>query len=331
MRASIRLAVALATLSLAAPARAAGVTPSGATPAQREEAQSHFARAHDLYVARKLDLAHDEFEKSYAIVASPNSLLFVARSDRDRGKLVAAYAEYGRTVAEATEHASDDPRYAKTADAAREERDALASQIAFVTIAIDRATPETTVTIGSERFGHAQWGEAVPIAPGDTDVVVTTPGKADAHQRVTLAAGERRTLALDAGPDTVAAAPPPMTAPPKPAEAPDDVRSRSATRTYAYVAAGIGGVGLATFAVFGLMSSSTYSDLQSQCHGPCSPAQSDEISKGKTQQTIADVGLGVGLVGAAAAVGLFVMSLPSKSESVSIVAGPTWAGVRGAF
>ncbi len=81
------------------------------------------------------------------------------------------------------------------------------------------------------------------------------------------------------------------------------------------------------------MSNSTYSDLQAQCHGPCSSGagNQDEINRGKTEQTVADVGLVVGLVGAAAAVTLFVMSLPTKSDKVSAVVGPTWIGVKGEF
>jgi hypothetical protein len=337
MRTPIRLSFSLAiAIALAAPsAFAAGVTPNDASNVQREEAQTRFAHARELFAAKKFDEAHDEFEKSYAIVASPNALLFVARSDRERGKLVAAYAGFGRTAAEAKEHAADDPRYAKTAEAATEERDALAPQLGFVTIAVDRATPETSVTIGTLKLGKAEWGEAVPMMPGTNDVVIVTPGKANAHQMVTIAAGDRKTLALDAGPDvaqpaqpqTVAEAPKPHVQSPE-----EEAASRGRTRTLAYGAAAVGGVGIVTFAVFGLMSNATYNDLTTQCHGPCPTGYgASEVSKGKTQQTVADVGLAVGLVGVAAAVGLFVMSLPTKSDNVAIVAGPTWMGVKGEF
>jgi hypothetical protein len=328
------VAFALATTTMASPVLASGVTPKDATPLQREEAQTRFGHARDLYAAKKLDEAHDEFEKSYAIVASPNALLFVARCDRDRGRLVAAYAEYGRTAAEAKEHAADDPRYAKTAEAANDERDALTPQLGFVTISVDRASPETTVTIGTETFGRAEWGEPVPVMPGATDVTIATPGKPSAHQSLTLVAGERKTLSLDAGPDVArptaeATHEAPQSDGQTSAEA---AASRHEMRSFAYGATIVGGVGVATFAVFGLMTNATYDDLQSQCHGPC-PAGvgGSEISKGKTQQTVADVGLAVGLVGAAAAVTLFVLSLPTKSDIVALVAGPTWMGARGEF
>ncbi len=331
---SVALATALLTLDPSS-VFAAGVTPNDATPVQREEAQNRFAHGRDLYAAKKFDEAHDEFEKSYAIVASPNALFFLARSDRERGKLVAAYVEYGRTAAEAKEHAADDPRYAKTAEAATEERDAIAPQLGFVTIAVDRATPETSVTIGGEKLGKAAWGEALPVMPGTSDVVIITPGKPNVHQMITVAAGDRKTLALDAGPDvaTPQAKAAPEALQPAHVQTPEEeAASRAKLRTFAYGAAVAGGVGFVTFAVFGLMSNATYNDLQNQCHGPCPAGYgASEVSKGKTQQTVADIGLAVGLVGAAATVGLFVMSLPTKSENVSLVAGPTWMGLKGEF
>ena len=56
---------------------------------------------------------------------------------------VAAYEEFGRAATEAKEHAAGDPRYAKTAEAAERERDALAPKLGFVTVTVQNSTPET--------------------------------------------------------------------------------------------------------------------------------------------------------------------------------------------
>ena len=49
------------------------------------------------------------------------------------------------------------------------------------------------------------------------------------------------------------------------------------------------------------MARSTYNDSNSACHGgPCPSDKDGEISSGKTQQTVANVALAVGVVGAAA-------------------------------
>jgi hypothetical protein len=331
--ASSLLTVFLAASSASA---ATGVTPSDATPVQREEAQSHFAKGRDLYTARKFDEAAAEFEKSYAIVASPNALFFLARCDRERGKLVAAYAELGRTAAEAREHASEDPRYAKTAQAASDERDAVEKSLGFVTVTLTGGNADTSVTIAGAKLPRAALGDPIPLMPGTTDVAIETPGKPPIHQSVSVFGGEKKSVTLDAGVvDTAAPAEPTVAAPPPPAvdHAGEAAASRAHLRTASYVSAGVTVAGFATFAVLGVLSNNTYNDLQSQCHGPC-PAGSgheDEISRGKTEQTVADVGFVVGAVAAATAVTLFVMSLPTKSDRVSFVVGPTSAGVSGEF
>ncbi len=337
----LRSLTILLVLSAAASAEAgAGVTPSDATPVQREEAQTHFARGRDLYAAKKYDEAAAEFEKSYAIVGSPNALFFLARCDRERGKLVAAYAELGRTAAEAREHASEDPRYAKTAQAASEERDAIAPQLGFVTVSVTGGTAETSVTIAGARFPRAALGEPLPVMPGSTEVVVETPGKPPLRRMVAVFGGEKKSVTLDAGAAEPAINPQPGVAPPlpplplHPASLEEEAAGRARLRTWSYVSAGAAVVGLATFAVAGTMSNAAYSDLQAQCHGPCpsgNAGNQDEIARGKTEQTAADVGLVVGLVGAAAAVTLFVMSLPVKSDRVTAAFGPTWVGVKGEF
>ena len=89
--------------------------------------------------------------------------------------------------------------------------------------------------------------------------------------------------------------------------------------------------GLLTFTIAGLMAHSTYGDLQNSCGGGCPPSKEGEISSGKTQQTLANVGLVVGLVGVAAGATLFVLSLhhDAPGPSAAVVVGPAWLGVRG--
>jgi hypothetical protein len=331
---ALGLTIALTAL----PAAAAGVAPSEATPVQREEAQSHFAKGHDLFTAKKLDDAAAEFDKSYAIVASPNALLFLARCDRERGKLLTAYAEFGRTAAEAKEHATEDARYAKTAEAALEERDAMAPQLGFVTVSVTGGGPETTVTVAGAKFPRSALGEAFPVMPGSSEVIVETPGKAPLHQTLSVFGGEKKTVTFDAG--SAPAVAPSAEARPAPAEPPphvmtpeEEAASRARIRTISYVAGGAAIVGFVTLAVAGIASNNTYSNLQNECHGACAPGSGhdSEISQGSTEQTIADVGLVVGLVGATAAVTLFVMSLPPKNDRVSVTVGPRWVGIQGEF
>jgi hypothetical protein len=327
------LAAAFFALALLAPAtaRAAGVDPDAATPVQREQAQARFARGRQLFNERKYQEALGEFQGSHDIVASPNARLYMAHCYRELGKLVAAYEEFGRAATEAREHALGDPRYVKTAESSAHERDDLAPKLGFVTVTVQNATPATTLTIGGDEIKTAAWSEAAPVLPGTTDLVASTPGSAPVHLSVTIAAGERKTVTLDAG------VPPPAEPPTAPIAAPAPPAgegARSTLRTLAYVGGGVGVVGLATFAISGLMAKSTYDSLESQCHGPCTSNESSQVSSGETKQTIANVGLVVGAIGVVAGVTLFVISAPSAkpdAPAAAVVGGPGWLGLRGSF
>jgi len=126
--ASSMLAVSLLTASAAL---ADGVLPDVATPVQREQAQSRFAKGRDLMAKKQYDDALVEFRASHDIVASPNTRLEIARCLRTAGKLVAAYAELGRTAIEAKELLGQDNRYQRAYDAATDERKEIEPKLGF--------------------------------------------------------------------------------------------------------------------------------------------------------------------------------------------------------
>jgi hypothetical protein len=326
------LAVSLCSTSTTI-ALADGVLPGAATPVQREQAQERFARAKDFMAKKDYAGALTEFRASHEIVASPNTRLEISRCLRGTGKLVAAYAEYGRTAVEAKELLPQDNRYQKAYDAATAERAELEQKLGFVSLSVENATDATTVTVGGEEIRRAAWSEPAPVAPGATDVVVNTPGHEPATRTVTLAAGQKTTLTIDAmaGEPTPAAAPPPA---PEPAPAVDTGSSRTSLRPWAYVAGGVGAAGLVTFGIFAVMAKSTYDDLNTACNGgPCPASKNGEISSGKTQQTVANIGLGVGIVGVAVGATLFVLSMPKSTpdSGAALVVTPTGLRVDGYF
>jgi hypothetical protein len=310
-------------------AHAAGVEPSKATPAQREEAQAHFLKGRDLYNAKSYDGALTELNASLDVVASPNTRLYVARCLRDMGRTAAAYAELGRTVADAKQVAGEDNKYEKTAQAATEERAQLASKLGFVDLRVTHAAPETTVKVGTDEARRGPWDEPVVVQPGTVEVVVETPGRAPIRQQVEVAVGQHQSMAVDAAADGAAPAP----------VAHEEPAPQPTLRPLFYATAGLAVVGLATFVIAGSMSNSTFSKLEDSCGaGPCPPGHEDDISSGKTQQTFANIGLAVFAVSAAASVTLFVVGSPKKAAATAaapatarLTAGPSFVGLQGAF
>jgi hypothetical protein len=327
------LALAAALACASGHAYADGVAPNTATPVQREQAQTRFARGRELFSQSQFAAALEAFRGSMEIVSSPNARLYIARCLREMGNLGVAYNEFVRAVAEARDAAREDPKYQKTAEAAEEERKALAAKVGFVSVVVAHGADNTVMRVAGEEIPRARWNEPIAVAAGRAEVSVETPSKPPQTLAVDVTAGQTRTLNFDAeGTTPVAQPPPPPPPPPPPAE--DDDSGRKSARTAAFVAAGVGVVGLATFAIFGAMSNSKYNDLKSACNGgPCPASRQGDIDTGKRDQRIANVALVFGVLGAGAAVTLFILSQPKKSQApaAALVVGPLELGLRGAF
>ena len=324
-------ALAAFVLAQASPARADGVLPAAATAVQREQAQSRFVRGKDLMARQSYDAALVEFRASHDIVSSPNTRLELARCLLAMGKLVDAYAELGRTAIEAKELRAEDNRYQRAYEAASSERAQLQQKLGFVTLAIQNASDDTKLTMGGEELRRAAWTEPAPALAGTTEVVVTTPGHVPVTRSVTLAAGASTTLTLDARSGASSDPEPPVAFEPLPVTR--TVHGPS-LRTWAYVSGGVGGVGLGAFVLFGELARSKYDQLQTDCADrPCPTSQAGAISGGKTDQTIANVGLVVGILGAAASTTLFVLSRKraDAAPAAALVVAPSWIGLRGSL
>lgn len=315
------LAVCLAAcLSSPSIALADGARPADATQDQRDKAQEAFVRGRDLYLQKKYNEARAAFAESLEHVASPNARLYLARAERDAGHLVDAHRAYGRAIDEAKAAAAANPSYEQAATAAAEERAEIEPKLAFVTV---EAPGARTVTVGGDPRARA--GESVAVMPGRVEIIARGDGAQIARSSVELAGGERKTV-------TLALAPTAAPATSDPADGDKKAAGGGPLRTAAYVSGGVGVAGLATFAVLGLMSQSTHSDLERACGaGPCPPDRADDISAGRTEQTLANVGLVIGALGVAGGVTLFVLSMPKSSTQAHVRAAPGWLGVRGTF
>src|SRR5438045_289387 len=103
---AVSLAVAVGTTPLVV--HAVGVEPSKATSIQIEQARTRFLKGKTLFAQKKYDEALVEFRASLEIVNSPNTSLYVARTLREKGNLVEAYVEFGRTEVAANELSVED-------------------------------------------------------------------------------------------------------------------------------------------------------------------------------------------------------------------------------
>jgi hypothetical protein len=346
------LAAASVLLS-ATPAAAAGVSPVDATAEQKRLATEHFFAGKRAFESRDFAASIAELTASIDVVDSPNTRLELARALRDAGRFDEAWLEYGQAIDVGTQLSPQEPRYGKTAEVAGTERVDVERRIAFVAITVAQAPIDAVLKVASRVVPARAWGAPVAVLPGAVDVVLEdSRGTELARSRSIVALGAVASVSLDAraargnapaetdarpgGAEALSAAEasrsPPLAEIALPAR-----HEPSRLRPFAYVAAGVGVAGLATFAIFGLLSNATYADLKSACPRGCPPGKQSEIDTGVLQQTVANVGLGVGIAGLATGAILFLLAPRASSTATADAAGPTlvvapgYLGVRGSL
>lgn len=355
---SAAVSIALSAALTFAHAPRVWAQPAGAPPAAAPDqamvavATASFKKGTALFQQKRFPLALAEFQKSYDTVASPNSLLYVARCQAELGQVKDAYRTFSRVIAEAEARLPAEAKYAPTRDSAKTEQDELAKKVALLTINIANADPDSRVKVGGGAVPSSDWGKPIPMDPGGVEVVLEHPTRTPITQTLTLEIGKSEVVNLDAVP--AEAAPPPVTPPPA---AEEDGGGVSPLVPIGIGVAGVGVVGFVIFAVAGSSANSTYDELttlcggESACPGSVDAGQVTELQdSGQSSQTLANIGLIVGAVGVAAGATLIVLGVTSdggdESElasqpprprpgpfapEASVAVAPGWAGLRGKF
>lgn len=321
----------------AAPAPAEPTTGDGASPLDASEdqvqrAQDHFLKGKELFDDGKFEEALAEFSMSRAAVASPNTLLYVARCQVSLDRLQEAYATFTHVIAEGTKLGESESRYQRAAESAEHERAQLASSLGLLRLKVRNAAEGTEVWLNGQLLPREEWTELVPVLPGTLEIEIRTPDRSPQTHAGRIQPDETLELSFDVSKAESTAPPPPAPKPQPRVQATQQLEAPQDMSTYAWIAGGVGVAGLATFGVFGAMASKTHGDLEDKCgSGPCPTDESDLISKGKQRQTIANIGLIVGAVGVAASATLFVLDSSGNSEEpvAELLVGPSWVGVRG--
>jgi hypothetical protein len=187
---------------------------------------------------------------------------------------------------------------------------------------------EARVSIDGAETSTTLDGTSVAVDPGTHEIVVEPKGEAKLTQKVVVARGEKnRVVAF-----TVAVPEPAKKdqPPPPPPEAP----ASSGPPTWAFVAAGVGVVGLAGFTVFGLAGRAKVNDLESR---GCEPRCPDsDVRDAKTKFLIGDISLAVGVVSLGLATYGFLSGKsdrekPATQAHFGVAPGLAWAGIGGVF
>ncbi len=327
--------VAVALLLCAGAALAAGTPVDLASKEQLEAAQKTYAVADDLFDAKRYKEAITAFRASHDIVASPNSRLMIARSYVELGRITEAWREYQAGLAEAAESATRKKKYAKTRDAIQAEIDDLEQKIARVTVSLENAPPGTKVSVGGVDI--RDWTAPVVVAAGQVEIVATAPGGDERRNSVTTTAGQTENLTLTfEAPEAAEPVPPPVAEPEPAPPSAELTTSGIPLRTWGYVAGGVGIAGFATFGAFGALNNSKFDDVEKRCTNDVCPEDvRSDVDTGKRYQLLANIGLGIGVVGIGVGTALFVIGGKEKSTArqrrPTVSIGPGSVRVSGSF
>jgi hypothetical protein len=317
-----RVLLAAALMTVCAPASVVAKAP---------DAVQQFASAQKLYDSGDYAAALPLFRKVLAHSGSPNARLYVARCLRELGRLPEAFEQMDTTQRDAALRAQTEPKYAQTRDASAAERAILESRIGRLIIAVANPPPDVQVTLNDQVLPAERLGSATTVNPGTMRLTIEAPGMEKIQRRVSIAAGETKTVALTL--QAVDNDPPP----PPPATSQPDVPQQSggAVRTVGFVVAGLGVASLAAAGVSWFASDQKFSSAGEECGSPCSSEKLNEI-KGSvnTLDTIATATLIGGVVGTVAGTAMIMFGGPSTAPTtatLSVSPGLAMIGCTGSF
>jgi hypothetical protein len=293
--------------------------------------------------AGKCPEAIEKLSRAEALYHAPTILGRLGECQVTVGQIVLGTENLNRVVRE--QLPANAPKAFKSAqERAAKVLETALPRIAYLTVIVEPHEAKASVSVGGTVVPSALIGAERPTDPGKHEVVATAPGYLEAKTDIELAEGARQAVTLELTLDPNAVTPPPVAATPvaqNPSQPPPpaDEAEGGGTKTIGYVLLGVGGVGLATGAITGMMALGKKNDLDCP-DKKCTGAEADKLDSANTLALVSTIGVGVGL--AAATVGVVLIATSGGKKDAPPTAnvggmtlrpyiGAKSAGVAGTF
>ncbi|MEY4579947.1 MAG: hypothetical protein RL701_4650 [Pseudomonadota bacterium] len=332
------LRMACFVVCLLLPASSRAQHPSVADP--QAAARAAYAAGIAAYARGDNEHARQHFEAAEARYPSPNIELMLGRALAR----LEAYQQAHRLWTRALRGAGNLAKYASTASAARAELETLERNLAILRVRTEDLRGDESLHVNGQPVAQADWTEPLVVEPGDVRIEWSRTGEPPQLQQLELARGSAVSVTLNPPALTATAEKPalkivqraaPHRAPKPPLTA--------ATTTAAVAGAAdplhgvglaltsVGVAGLAAFGIFGALSHGQYARLDRACPNPesCPTTYRDYATRGKTNQTVANIALAAGAAVLATGVTLWVVSLPEERATLALTPGSVQ--LRGTF
>lgn len=282
------------------------------------------------FQAGDFQTASTKLEKAYAVWRVPSIGLWSARALVQLGKLVEGRERY-LDIATLAVTDTDAAAQEEAKRTGRAELDALTAKIPNLIVVLEGAQPnEVTVHVDGAPLPGALIGEKRPVNPGRHEVVGQR-GTERVATAVDVREGVIQAVALRfAAPSApVAAVPPPAPGSEQPTRT-----GPSGRRMLAFTAIGLGGIGLATGTVTGLIVLATENEFEESesCRGTeCLPNEYERVKMYNNLRGVSTASFIAGGILTATGIVLLVTEKRPAAPSAALVIGPGSASVRGRF
>jgi hypothetical protein len=319
MRRFACVACVIVHLGHAGVARAqAETSPPGATAAATgdEVAKTKFAAALKLYNGAQFEQAHALFRELVAATGSPNARLYVGLCLEQMGRTIDAYNELLRTAKEAS--LRPESKYDRTREAALVEISLLDARVGKLIVTLLDSPPGAIVVVDGRKLDEREIGLQVVVDAGTHRVEAAAPGRTSVLRDVRIDSGDARTITLALG--SADTSRPPL----------ERASGTPFVRIAGYGFAGAAIAGFSMFAIGGLWARSKYGSLEDACgNSHCTdPRHQSDVDEGKALQSVANVGLAIGIVGGALGATFLLVSSRDDHPALSAEARPGGGYVR---
>jgi hypothetical protein len=265
------------------------------------------------------------FEAAEQLAHSPVIVLYIARSQRNLGRLVAARQSFVRVSQEELPAGAPEPFVVAKADAA-EDLQSLEPRIPMIELRLGEIPTDAQIEVDEAPLSAADRDKPILVDPGEHRVRAVRGGVEIASATVTLAEGQRETVTLR----SASVAGPPQ--PPPGGTPPDQPSDSSGSLVPGLVVVGIGAVGLGAGIVTRVMAFQKVDDVEDRCvDGHCLVSDEAEIDAATTLQTVSTICLVAGGAAVAAGIVLLAVAPGGDGPTVSVRAGPLGISATGSF
>lgn len=290
--------------------------------AQTAPAADLYRRGVSDFQAGRYELACQELADSYRMEELPGVLFTLATCEARAGRVASAAAHF-EDFLELAERlpAPQKALQQERVRVAREERAALLPHVPTLTVVAPDGLPaDAVIRLDGAAMSKASLGDAMPLDPGEHTLTVTLASGASTTQKAELGKAEQKRIVLEV---------------PKATDAPKiaTVSASDDDFPWVYLAGAIGGAGLATGAVTGLLALNQKSIVDENCNGTdCNATGKAAADTGKSEALASTVGFGVGIVGIAAMVVLHLTESDAPERRTEVAKRPAlFVNEKGVF